>query len=309
MRTRTVTIALAILLLALAPSAMGQDAPVTGSTPPVGQGSGNVKLRLQLDRDVIKVCEPIYLSMTAEQFDESAPPSVQVRFKDEAPIDLGPMEKQWQRATPLPTIKRMGVMLLDTTVGQTRRYIFDQPGVYHLRIKIGPDITPLKVTVDAGSLNDAKAFAELTPENAAAIFAEAPSDPPTIELVSACEALARKYPDSSAADYCRSYAAIAGFKNTAQINKRGGGKLVWDSVAEQLLRVLPAHQKDFFGEEVGYYTAYSQGLCHEYIDVVKTIDSIPTRMTAYGDLMYAMKREVASHLRPQEVKPPATPAQ
>jgi len=193
------------------------------------------------------------------------------------------------------------IMLMDTSVGGDERYLFATPGDYTLRVRIGPDTTPLKLSVEVGPPSDAQAFVELGAANLRTLLTEDFSADASRDLYKECQSVVRLYPDSTAADYCRAYIAINGFKEAYNTHHQGGGSLVWEPVALQLEKALRPHREGFFGEEVAFYLAYAQGLTHDFLAMAKTIANVKTHMTPWADRMDAMKKEVGQHVRPVDV--------
>lgn len=272
-----------------------------------GHGDKNVRLRLQLDRVAIQTCEPVYLAVSADRFADTVAPDIQVRPKDQAPIYLGALQGQWVVSEKQETPQRMRILLVSANPGPQSRFLFNEPGEYRLRVKIGPDFTSLQVSVVPGKPDDDKAFGELGPDNFNAMLTETRFAVPPPQLVKAVQTVAHNHPDSLAATYCRGYLATAAFKDAARIYQHAGGKPVWGPIAQQLQASFQVHNGDCFGEELGFYAAWAQGLGGDYPAAIQTIDSVRTRVTFWADMMTQMKLDIAMHLRPAEVPPVKKP--
>ncbi len=273
-------------------------------TGPVAVPDVNVKLRLQLDRTTIKANEPVYISVTAERFATKIDPNIQVSCNQDKPLDLGRMGDQWLKSDLTQSPMRLCIMLADTSVGGDERYLFSKSGEYTIRVKIGPDATPLKLKVEAGPASDAQAFVEIGPSNFKALLTEEFGTDSPRDLFKICQTVVKLYPDSTVAGYCRAYIAIAEFKIAYTAHHLAGGPPVWEPVAFQLDKTLPPHRDDFFGEEIGFYLAYAQGLSRNYLAMAQTINSIKTHMTPWADRMDGMKKEVSQHVKPEAVDLP-----
>ena len=291
-----------LALLLWATASPGQDNIGLGGAP-LGERTTNLKLRLQLDRTTIHVCEPVYICVTADKFASKIEPNIHITCKAQDALDLGPMEKQWLCSDLSKTPVRMTVLLSQVVQGESNRYLFENPGQYEIMVKIGPDHTPLMLNVLAGTPDDQQAFADLGAKDFTALLTEEFDDDSPPERLETCKVVARKHPDSTAAAYCRSYEAIALFKQNFRAHQRQGGPAVWAPVALQLQKMFPAHQDDFFGEKVGFYLAYAQGLCGDLVALTHTIDQFKTHFSPWGDRLFLMKAEVAEHLVKPEIRP------
>ena len=268
----------------------------------------NIKLRLLLDRSNIKVYEPLYVCATADRFAAKVDPDIQVMFKDEKPLDLGRMGDQWLKSDLTQSPMRLCILLADTSIEGDERFLFSKPGLYTIRVKIGPDATPLQIKVDNGPASDVQAFTELGAANFKALLTEDFTADPSRDLIKVCQTVVHTYPDSTAANYCRAYLAIDTFKESFRVHKAGGGTSVWEPVAFQLGKCFVAHRDSFYGEEVGFYLAYAQGLSKDFAAMAQTINSVKTHVTPWADRMEGMKKEVSQHVKPKVVVLPTQPS-
>jgi hypothetical protein len=259
----------------------------------------STNVRLVLDRTTIKAFEPVYLLITADHFADALETNVRVQRNNDAATDLGNLEGSWHRGErrlgPDRVQKRLGALLAMILRSDGPHFLFTEPGEYKIYVKLGPDLTTLDLNVlPAAGPDEAKAYAILGPEHFSMLFLEEAVDEPSQVLIDLCRQVLRRYSRTSCGEYSRAYLVIAFLKNRMRETHRQGGKDVYGPIAEDLDKSLRVFRDSFFGEELAYYTAYSQKLAGDVGPALQTIESVKSRLTIWGELMDRLKKELAA---------------
>jgi hypothetical protein len=273
-----------------------------------GEADLNKKLRVQLDRTTIHAFEPVYLSLTAEQFSYGAEAEVQVQHAGGAwqPVTID--KKNWVKSDTAGTgqtlIHRLGVVLHTQQhakeLGAERTpyvWLFPEEGEYKIRAKLGPDSTTLTLTVAAPAPGEQEAW-EAAAEVTGELINNAFGDPVSQGTIDTCAKVIRKYPKTQCAAYCQSYVSIAKFKIALEKFGRAGGKGAFESIAEELQKVAGNFQDGFFGELAIFYACYAKGLTKDFHGLLALSETMKTRATPWSDGVISMKYEVLLHTTP-----------
>ena len=284
-------------------------APAIAQPTPAGEADRNVRLRVQLDRASIAAFEPVYLSLSAEQFAENLGLQIAIRKGNDPwqyvvfPEDVQTRQDPWKRfeshSTPGLPLLKMGVPLLVGVIGDTPRFIFSTPGEYRIRVKIGPDSPTLKLTVVTPTPDDKTAAEILGTDLFPKMFELDYRVRPDEKLKAAAARVIAELPGSTTARYCEAYLRTVKFRSESmKHDPPTANKAFYGPLADELEKSAAAFEDSFFGEELSFYAAYAHGLSGDFKGLLKIAEARKTTLTPWADALYDMKKDVQKHLRP-----------
>ena len=264
---------------------------------------------IQLDRAKIRAFEPIYLCLTAEQFPPGVEAEVQIGFGDKwVPVTIP--DKDWVKTEVRGRVSllRRGIVLHSTQVNGVRNFLFNAPGEYKVRVKIGVDDTIRNLTVTAPESGEEAAWKTLGDRIEDVIQNNFP-DAPEQGTIDVCVKIVVKFPKTLCAFYCNSYINITKFKVAFEKFGKGGGEKVYGRIAADLQKFATGFHEGFFGELTAFYAGYAKGLAGDFQGVVVIVDNMQTHMTQWNDGVMEMRQEIMAHIGPKimPVDPPPIP--
>ena len=275
---------------------------------PLGEGDRNTRLRVQLDRRSIKAFEPVYLGISAEQFAENLGIQIAIR-RGNAPWQtvVIPTDPQrplavWNRfeshSSPGLPLLKMGMPLLVGQVGDQSRFIFSLPGDYKIRVKVGPDSTVLELVVVASAPDDEQAATILGTDMFPRMFEYNFKAQPDKKLQETAIRVIAEYPGSTTANYCQAYLLTTKFRSESNKHEPPlSNKAFYGPLADELDKSADIFRDSFFGEEIGFFTAYAHGLSGDFSGLLKTAELTSTRFTPWADALLDLKKDVKRHVR------------
>jgi len=262
---------------------------------------------IQLDRAKIHAFEPIYLCLTAEQFPPGAEAEVQIGQGDKwTPVVIP--DKDWIKTEVRGRVSllRRGIVLHSTQVNGVRNFLFNAPGEYKVRVKIGMDDTIRNLTVTAAESGEEAAWKTLGDRVDDVIQNNFP-DPPEQGTIDVCVKIVVKFPKTTCAFYCNSYINIAKFKIAFEKFGKGGGDKVYSRIAADLQKFATGFRESFYGELTAFYAGYAKGLAGEFPEVIVIADNMQTHMTQWSAGVMEMRQEIQAHIGPKMI--PVDPSQ